>query len=406
MSRLDLNLSPHRPAPGPSSLSTGPSAPGAPEHAAERRTGPVELLWDLVFVFAVTQVSTLLARDLSWAGLGRSLMVLALVWWAWSAFVWAANAQDADAPVLRAALLVALLFIFATGLAIPHAFGADGVLFAGTYTGVRLMHLGLYADASRRGQASWAAIAGFAVTVTLGMGLLVAGSLLHGGARVALWSVAAAVDYAGPGWLTRKRLRGLQRVSVAHFAERYGLFVIICLGESIVAIGLAANGRTIDTELVLTTALGLLITVGLWWTYFVQFAAAAEQRLRGHEDPVLAASDAYSYLHLLLVGGIIVFAVGMRVAVRDVGHPLSEAARLALCGGVALYLAGHAAFRLRLMRGWSLEKPIAATASLGVFAIGTGWPGWSVASAVAAIVVLLCVREGTLNGRSPLQSSP
>src|SRR3954447_2567238 len=131
----------------------------------ERRTSPVELLWDLVFVFAITQVTTLLSHDLSWAGLGQSLLVLALVWWAWSAFVWAANAQDPDSRVLRGALLVAMVLIFIAGLALPHAFGDRGTLFAATYAGVRLLHLALYADASRRGNASWAAIAGFGVTV-------------------------------------------------------------------------------------------------------------------------------------------------------------------------------------------------------------------------------------------------
>ena len=207
----------------------------------ERRTSPVELLWDLVFVFAITQVTTLLGHQLSWAGFGRSMLVLALVWWAWSAFVWAANAQAAESGTLRLALLVSMVLIFVTGLAVPGAFGSEATLFALTYAGVRFIHLGLYADASRRGNASWAAIAGFAVTVAIGMALLIVGSLLHGTARILLWLCAALIDYAGPAWLTRERLRGLQRVAVAHFAERYGLFVIICLGESIVAIGLGAQ---------------------------------------------------------------------------------------------------------------------------------------------------------------------
>ncbi|HEV7459989.1 MAG TPA: low temperature requirement protein A, partial [Solirubrobacteraceae bacterium] len=255
-----------------------------PEGLMERRTSPVELLWDLVFVFAVTQVTALLASDLTWAGFGRSMLVLALVWWAWSAFVWAANAQDTASPVLRATLLLGMVLIFITGLAIPGAFGDESTLFAVTYTGVRLLHLALYADASRRGNASWTAIAGFAVTVVIGMALLIAGSFLDGLPRIAFWTAALAIDYAGPAWLTRERLRGLQEVAVAHFAERYSLFIIICLGESIVTIGVGASGRPVDTELVAAVALGLLTTVGLWWTYFDSFAATAEERLRGHRD--------------------------------------------------------------------------------------------------------------------------
>src|SRR5436190_4984819 len=134
--------------------------------------------------------------------------------------------------------------------------------------------------------------------------LLVAGSFAHGSTRVVLWAAAAAIDYAGPAWLTRERLTGLQYVAVAHFAERYGLFVIICLGGSIVAIGLGASGRPLDAALVAAIALGLLVTIALWWIYFDRFAAAAEEKLRGHDEPVLAAADAYSYLHLPLVAGI------------------------------------------------------------------------------------------------------
>jgi low temperature requirement protein LtrA len=362
----------------------------------DRRTSPVELLWDLVFVFAVTQVTTLLAHDLSWAGFGRSMLVLALVWWAWSAFVWAANAVDAESLTLRAALLSGLVLIFITGLSIPDAFGAHATLFATTYAGVRFIHLVLYADASRRGRASWEAIAGFALTVVAGMGLLFVGSFLEGSSRVVLWTVAALIDYSGPAWLTRERLRGLQRVAVAHFAERYGLFVIICLGESIVAIGLAASGREIDAELILAVALGLLITVGLWWTYFDRFAARAQERLESHRDPVLAAADAYSYLHLALVAGIIVFAVGVRFAIEGVDESLGEGARLALCGGVALYLVGHAAFALRIAGLLSYGKLVAAAAVLAVFALGGGLPAWAVAAAVGVVLAALCTRERTI----------
>jgi low temperature requirement protein LtrA len=359
----------------------------------ERRTSPVELLWDLVFVFAVTQVTTLLSHDLTWAGLGRSLLVLALIWWAWSAFVWAANAQEATSSVMRAVLLLAMLLIFVSGLAVPHAFGDRGTLFATTYAGVRLLHLALYADASRRGNASWQAIAGFALTVAIGMALLVAGSFFDGGTRVALWALAAAIDYAGPAWLTRERLRGLQQVAVAHFAERYSLFVIICLGESIVALGVGANDRRLDAELVAAVSLGLLMTIALWWTYFDRFAAIAEERLRAHDDPVLAAADGYSYLHLILVAGIIVFAVGVKLMIQDVGEPLDDASRLALCGGISLYLVGHVAFRARMVRTLGYEKLAVAAALLGVFASTGGLPAWGVAGMTAGLLVGLCAVE-------------
>jgi low temperature requirement protein LtrA len=365
----------------------------------ERRTSPVELLWDLVFVFAVTQVTTLIAKDLSWGGFAHGMIVLALVWWAWSAFVWAANAEEERSRALRVVLLLGMLLVFVVGVATPYAFAGHATLFAVAYIGVRALHLGLYAHASRRGQASWTVISGFAVWVAVGMALLIAGSFLAEALQVASWALALAIDYAGPAWLTRERLRGLQQVAVAHFAERYGLFVIICLGESIVAIGLGADTRTIDAELVTAVALGLLVAVALWWIYFDRFARIAESRLRGHEDVVLAAADSYSYLHLLIVAGIIVFAVGMKVTIRDVGESLSDGARLALCGGLALYLVGNAAFRLRMTGSIAYAALAGAAAVLAVFAAGGSLSALWVTALSAGVLVCVCVLETPESGK-------
>ena len=372
----------------------------------ERRTSPVELLWDLVFVFSVTQVTTLIAHDLTWAGFGHGLIVLALVWWAWSAFVWAANAEEEESRVLRAILLAAMLLVFVAGLALPSAFSGRATLFAVCYAAVRFLHLGMYAHAVRAGNASWSAIASFAVTVTIGMALIVIGSLLPEGWQVALWTVALLIDYAGPAWLTREQLRGLQQVAVAHFAERYGLFVIICLGESIVAIGLSADAHTIDARLVTAVTLGLATTVGLWWTYFDRFAAVAEERLRGHDDVVLAAADSYSYLHLAIVAGIIVFAVGMKVAIHDVAGDLSDAGRLALCGGLAVYFAGNAAFRLRLVGAVANAQLVGVLGVLAVFALGGGLSTVWLLAVATAVVVGVCALEAPGGRRASAHRPP
>jgi low temperature requirement protein LtrA len=378
-------------------IAAEPQAAGAapPRTATERRTSPVELLWDLVFVFAITQVATLLSRHLDWSGFGHAMLILALIWWAWSAFVWAANAQESDAVSLRLALLVATAFIFLTGLAVPDALTSKGLLFAISYAVVRLIHLALYADASRRGNASWSAIAGFGMTVLIGMGLLVLGAALHGTARLVLWGAAVAIDYAGPAWLTRERLRGLQQVAVAHFAERYGLFVIICLGESIVAIGQGATSghQGVGADEVVVVMLGLLITVGLWWTYFDRFAQIAEDSLRANRDPVLAAADGYSYLHLVLVAGIITFAAGVRLLVRAPHVTPSDGVRLAVCGGVGLYLLGHVAFKLRMTGKLGYGKLVVLAALAILYRAGSGLSPWALAALITALLAALCAAE-------------
>lgn len=370
-------------------------APDQPR-AQERRTSPVELLWDLVFVFAVTQVTTLLTHRPSWARFGEAMVVLALVWWAWSAFVWAANAHPAQSRTLRACLLSGAVLIFLAGLAVPNAFGRESVLFAVTYAAVRMLHLAVYVDASRRGSAGRGAIAGFAVTVFVGMALLLAGAFAHGWAKALLWTLAVAIDYAGPAWLTRERLRRLQEVAVAHFAERYGAFVIICLGESIAAVGVGVGTaqRHLGAGLVLGATLPLLAVVGMWWTYFDRTADAAQERLREHGDPVLAAADSYSYLHLVIVAGIIIFAGGVKLVVHNsVSAPMPDTGRLAMCGGAAVYLAGLASFRLRMLGERSFGRLAVAAALVALYAVGGALPAWAIGALITVLFAALCGLE-------------
>jgi low temperature requirement protein LtrA len=210
------------------------------------------------------------------------------------------------------------------------------------------------------------------------------------------------IDYAGPAWLTRDRLRGLQRVAVAHFADRYGDFVIICLGESIVSIGVGVDAadRRLTAGLVTAAALGLLIALGMWWTYFHELAEPAQARLRDHHDPVLAAADSFSYLHLVIVAGIIVFAGGVRLVVHGtLGAPMSTAGRLAFCGGVAIYLVGVSAFRLRLLGQPSPGRLAVAVALLVLFAVGSAFAAWLITLLSALLILSLCAAELALGER-------
>jgi low temperature requirement protein LtrA len=180
-----------------------------------------------------------------------------------------------------------------------------------------------------------------------------------------------------PAWLTRERLRKLQRVAVAHFAERYGLFVLICLGESIIAIGIGAGNVPLTLAIAVAVIFALLTTVGLWWVYFDRAAGLAQERLRTHQDPVLAAADAYSYLHLPLVAGIIVFAVGVQFAVGHVEHELPGGPRLTLFAGPALYLITHAAFCRRLLGTWHHPELVLAVACGVLWLVSPGFTAWA-----------------------------
>lgn len=189
---------------------------------------------------------------------------------------------------------------------------------------------------------------------------------------------------------------------MAHFADRYGDFIIICLGESIVSIGVgvSATGHRLSVALVGTAGLGLMIALGMWWTYFDRLAAAAQERLRGHDDPVIVAADSYSYLHLVIVAGVIIYASGIRMVVHGaLSPPMPTAGRLAFCGGVALYLAGVAAFRLRMLGEPGHGRIVVAVALLVLFAVGGSLPAWTITATVTVLILGLCVLDSLSDRR-------
>ncbi|MFN8108511.1 MAG: low temperature requirement protein A [Thermoleophilia bacterium] len=356
---------------------------------------PIELLWDLVFVFAVTQVTAFLEHDHGWAGAARGMLLLALMWWAWSAFVWVVNAHSDETQGVRISLMGCIVVCFITALALPDAFTTHGVLFAVSYSAVRVVHLALYADASRRGSADRGAITGMAATTILGLVLLVAGGFLSPGPRAALWTLAALIDYAGPTWFTRHRLRSLQAVAVEHFSERYGLFLIICLGESLVGVGLGARGHELTEPRLAAAAAGVAVVIALWFAYFGELAEEARSRLARHEEPVLAGADGYSLLHLVIVAGVILFAVGANHAIQRGSASFGATAALFMFGGLAAYHAGLTAFAWRLL-GRPPPRMAAMVVLLAVLLpVAAVLPAWAAAllAAAACALPMLWVRR-------------
>jgi low temperature requirement protein LtrA len=313
----------------------------------EQRVTPLELFFDLVFVFAITQVTGLMSADPSWQGLGRGLLVLAALWWAWTNYAWLTNALEPEEVPVRMAMLASMAALLLVALAVPEAFDEDGVLFGISYLAVRLLNIVLYTIAGKRDPDLLEAVLRMVPAATLGPTLLVVAGFLDGGAQAALWVAALAVDYLGvligrgQGW----------RVSPAHFAERHGLIVIIALGESIVAIGIGAAGLSLGLGVGAAAVLGIAVAGALWWAYFDVYAVMAQRQLAEAHGAarVSIARDYYSYLHLPLIAGIVLFALGAKKTLEHVDDPLDTVPAVALCGGLGLYFLTHVAQRVRLV---------------------------------------------------------
>ena len=317
--------------------------------AEEARVTPIELFFDLVFVFSLTQVTALMGHDLSGHAILRGLLVLALLWWCWVGYAWLGNVVQAEEGLGRAAMFAAMAAMFVMALAVPEAFddlpgGLDGpVVVAFAYLAVRLLHLAMFWLAARtehdrglRGQ-----LLRFMPSLFGSTALLLVASQLDGTAQTLAWVGALLVDYVGvilggaSGW----RLR-----SASHFAERHGLIVIVALGESIVAIGVGVAHLPISWPIIAGSVLGLAVVACLWWAYFDVVSIVAERvlrRLQGEERARLAR-DAYSYLHLPMVAGIALLALGIEEGAGHVGDTsdgeLSEPSprcRSAPCTGVS-----------------------------------------------------------------------
>jgi low temperature requirement protein LtrA len=362
-----------------------------PQHGDEHQVTPLELFFDLVFVFAMTQVTSMLADDPTWGGLLRGMLVLSALWWAWTLYAWLTSTLYVDEGGVRLAMLGATTAMFGVALAVPGAFGDDAVLFGFLYLLVRLMHLVLMALVARHDPKRRGVLLRFAPTALVSAVLLVVAGFVDGDVRTIIWLLALAIDYLGPSVIGMGR--GWQ-VAPEHFAERHGLIVLIALGESLIAIGLGA-GLQLGEGVLAGAALGIVVVSALWWLYFDVAAIVARDRLvegSGVEQARLAR-DAYSYLHLPLVAGIVLFALGLKTTLADVGDPLDVVPAVALCGGVALYLLGHVAFLYRTTLHLFRRRTIGAAALLALTPITTAVPAIAALSLVTAVCSLIVAYE-------------
>jgi low temperature requirement protein LtrA len=335
----------------------------------EQRVTPLELFFDLVFVFALTQVTGFLTHHLTWVGVLQAAALLAALWAAWASYSWLTNAVPAEEVIpARLVIFSAMAAMFVASLAVPDAFGEYGVLFGVAYLVVHLLHQLLYALATGGDPDQRRAMLRLAPGLVVGPALLIVAGFFDGFAQGALWATALAVAY---GVTYVRGVSGFQ-VHAGHFAERHGLIVIIALGESIVAVGVGASGVGLGPAVLLAVVLGIALACALWWAYFDLARLSAERRLteaRG-EERARQARDSYSYLHLPMVAGIIFSALGIEQTLSHTGDPLGTIPAVALCGGVALYLLGHNAFRLREEGSLSYPRLVVAVVCLGLIGVG------------------------------------
>jgi low temperature requirement protein LtrA len=368
-----------------------PRGGGAPQP-----TTTVELFFDLVYVFAITQLSHLILDDLSVGSVARAAFLLLIVWWAWIYTTWMANWFDPESPAVRSVLSGAMLASLLMAAALPGAFGGDGVLFAVSYVTLQVGRNMAAAKLLARDHplrdvferlVGWSAVSGV---------LWLAGSALDGDRRLLLWIPALVLDLCAPFagyWLPRRGRAATTDwdIESAHFTERCEGFIIIALGESIVVTGATAAGAGLSPTVVLCLGVAFLETAALWWLYFGAVAENSRAVMRTSEDPGRLARDAYTYLHVPIVAGIIAVAVGDDLLIADPRHALHGVGLAMVLGGPALYLLGESLFRLRVTRAVNVTRLAVAALLVLLAPVGARISALALSATVAALLAAVAL---------------
>jgi low temperature requirement protein LtrA len=365
----------------------------------EQHASNLELFYDLVFVLAVTQISHLLLKDLTWGGAGKAALVLLVVWWAWNYTTWVTNVLDPEAVPVRLVVLGIMFASLVMAVAIPGAFGDRALLFAGAYVAIQVgRHAFLtFVVASRDSQEREPALHILIWFCAAGVFWL-GGALAGGTALVALWLVALAIDYAAPLFLYRVPGRPKLEptawdVETSHFAERFQLFIIIALGESIVVTGATTSELSLGFANVAAFGVAFLITAAFWWLYFSYVAAIAQRRLELSDDRTTMARDGYTFLHVVLVAGIIVSAVGDEIVIAHPTETLHTAELVAVVAGPVIYLVGHVLFRQVMAGSMSGKRVAGVVACVAVGFLGLVIPALAVAALLLLVLVAIIAAE-------------
>jgi low temperature requirement protein LtrA len=369
----------------------------------EERVTPLELFFDLVFVLALTQCTSLMADNPTWKGIAQGILILGLLWWAWTGYAWLTSVVNPEEGAVRIAMFAAMAGLLVAALCVPDVFGGEGMAFAAAYGIVRFGQIALFVLASRDEPQLRHSVVGLAMGTTVGVGLVVVGAFFEGDVRLAIWAVALALDVAEPyffgaeGW----------KLVPGHFAERHGLILIIALGEAIVAIGVGAEAG-VTAGVAAAAVVGISLAAAQWWLYFDVVAIVSARRLEraqpGREQNEMAR-DSYSLLHFPMVAGIVLVALGMKKMLGDVSDPLDLVPAFALAGGLAAYVLALAAFRYRHVRTLNRHRLVLGVALLAFVPLAAEIPALAAVAAVTFPLWVMIVYEtiGYGEGRTRLR---
>jgi low temperature requirement protein LtrA len=355
------------------------------------RVSTLELFFDLVFVFAITQLTGVLSHHVTVLDGVRVLLIFGALWWMYDGYVWLSNARTPARTTERLLLLLGMAGFLIVGLSIPHAFGRDGVALGIGYLILVVIHSGLYQRVNR----NIARVTPFNLATAL---LIIGAGVIKGWAAYVLWAAALALLALSPLIV---RVRGRFDIQPSHFAERHGALIIIVFGESVVDIGIGAEGHPVTVSLALSAVLGLALAAALWWVYFgVGDDDRAEEAMLAADPaarPALAFS-AYFYPYIAMLLGVVALASGVKQAIVNPGSTLPAGPCVALGCGVALFLAGTAAVRHALRTGAVRYRLAAAAVCLAVPAVGVTV---SVAAEMALLTVIVAVSLGAERRAEP-----
>jgi low temperature requirement protein LtrA len=379
---------------------------------SEQHATTLELFYDLVFVFAITQVSHYLLEHLTWEGAGQAALVLLVVWWSWNYTTWVTNELDPESIAVRTLLIALMLASFLMAVAIPEAFGSRALLFAGAYVVIQLgRHSFLTFVAGAPGSPERMRASRILIWFAAAGVLWLAGGIVDGPARTVCWLLALAIDYAGP--LFTYYVPGLEpvppsawNVEVSHFAERFQLFVILGLGESIVVTGATTSGEELGAGRLAAFVVAFLGTAAMWWVYFNASWVVAARRLELSANRTQMARDAYTYLHVVIVAGVIIAAVGDELLLAHPDETLHGADVVALCAGPALYLFAMVLFRLRMAGTLSVKRLAGALACVACMALGSVLSALALATILVLVLVAVVTAEHVATARSRARGEP